>query len=89
MSVAQRSYRTGDCLYAIYLDLASVARTLPLWDADAREQWLDAAGWLLAQVPCESQRVSWAYQLAVAWTHGGTVLGPVVQELWRRAGGRL
>lgn len=78
-------YTMRDCMYALYVDLAEAARTIPLYDADARERWFDAAVWLLCQVPDLSQRCSWAHSLALSFNQAGCPLALVVGELWRRA----
>lgn len=84
MSAECTRYGMRDCLYAVFLDLANSARQVKPWDADARERWLDAAVWLLCQVPDAPQRCSWAHSLAIAFNTSGAPIALVIGELWRR-----
>lgn len=79
-------FRPTDCLFSIFTDLCESATQVPLWDADAREGWLDAAVWLLRQVPDETQRASWAFSLA-SCIRGSAPVVRVLGELWQRVEG--
>ena len=77
--------REGDCLFVLFLDLRSQARTIRPYDADAREGWLTACADLLAQVPDDWQRASWAYFLALDLNLIGSPLNLVMGLLLARA----
>lgn len=59
-----------DCLSVMRLDLERQAKTVKPWDADHFPGWVAACGEVLAQVPCELQRISWAWSLAQAVLRG-------------------
>lgn len=80
-------YGERDCLSEVCADLCDAARTVLPWDADAREGWMDAAVWLLKQVPHEAQRASWAFTLATAINRCQAPVVGVLGELWRRVEG--
>lgn len=83
LSTEDRRIRPTDCLYAMFTDLCESAGRVTLWDADAREQWLAAAVWLLRQVPDVDQRMSWAFSLASS-IRGSAPVVRVLGDLWRR-----
>jgi hypothetical protein len=61
--------REGDCLSEMRKDLERQAATIKPWDADHFPNWVQAGGELLAAVPCEYQRVAWAWSLTQALLH--------------------
>ena len=75
----------GDCLFELFTDLRSQARRIHPYDADEREGWLASCGEVLAQVPNEAQRVSWAYFLALDLNLHGSPLNLVMALLLARA----
>lgn len=76
---------SNDCLAVWHADLRRQAKHVQPYDADAREQWVSACGDLLAQVPDEHQRVSWAYFLALDLNLIGCPMNFVVGLLLDRA----
>ena len=79
-----KRYRETDCLHAVLTDLCAAVATVQPWDADERERWLDAAVWLLRQVPDAGQRAAWGLTLAASINRYPTRVVLVLEELWRR-----
>jgi len=55
-----------DCLYALFEGLAQQGRSIRLYDADAWAQWSAGCAQVLAAVPDDLQRKSWALALTNA-----------------------
>jgi len=68
--------REGDCLAEWRCALEMAARGLRPWDADRWLPWVEACADLLAAVPHEDQRVSWAYALATPVCEGVVGMPP-------------
>ena len=77
--------REKDCLFELFMDLRSQACLIRPYDADAREGWLASCGEVLAQVPDDPQRTSWAYFLALDLNLIGSPLNLVMALLLARA----
>jgi hypothetical protein len=78
----------NDCLAELLAGLRMRARAVWPYDADAREQWLESCGQLLAAVPDEHQRTNWAWQLALALPVAGAPIDFVMALILSRAAER-
>ena len=74
----------GDALVLVFEDLVRGASTAPL-DAAVFALWCDSAVDLLASVPHEDQRLSWAYHLVQPLSGGAQWQTVVLGDLMRCA----
>lgn len=81
----RRRIQPGDCLYACLEDLEREASQLLLSDLSRMRHWSFACADLLAQVPDQAQRLTWAYSLGQRMNRFGISQELVIGELLRLA----
>ena len=62
--VERKRLHERDCLAEMRRELERQAATVKPWQADEWAAWMRACGELLAAVPDDLQRISWAWSLA-------------------------